>query len=61
MSSASSEKLSVVPARTPVQTRKPYHTPRLENYGVVSELTRSGGPVPVGDGVSGYYTYSSGN
>ncbi len=53
MSNTSSEKLSIVPAHTPVQTRKPYHTPRLENYGAVSELTRSGG-TPNEDGIGNY-------
>ena len=25
------------------KARKPYHTPRMEDYGAVNELTRSGG------------------
>ena len=29
--------------QNPRQPRKPYHTPRLEDYGAVNELTRSGG------------------
>jgi hypothetical protein len=39
------------------KSRKPYHTPRLEDYGAVNELTRSGGtPSAFTDGPS---TYSS--
>ena len=36
--------------------RKPYHTPRMENYGAVNELTRGGipGPYNPGDGPAFY-------
>ncbi len=36
--------------------RKAYHTPRIENYGAVNELTRSGTPPPwtTPDGSDGY-------
>ena len=36
--------------------RKVYHTPRMENYGAVNELTRSGAPtLPYNsDGLGGY-------
>lgn len=35
--------------------RKPYHTPRLENYGAVNELTRGGtGGYNPADGPSFY-------
>lgn len=30
------------PAQPAPQPRKPYHTPKLEDYGAVNELTRSG-------------------
>mgnify|MGYP001178256769 CR=1 FL=1 len=36
--------------------RKSYHTPRMEDYGAVNELTRSGPPTPpyTSDGGIGY-------
>jgi hypothetical protein len=39
------------------QPRKPYHTPRLEDYGAVNELTRSG----AGKYTDGIASYSSVN
>jgi len=38
--------------------RKAYHTPRLENYGAVNELTRSGANPSLTDGGASY-SYSS--
>lgn len=46
--------------QTSAKMRKPYHTPRLENYGTVSELTRGGGVPPINDGTVNF-TYASGN
>jgi len=34
--------------------RKPYHTPRMEDYGAVNELTRSGGLAKYSDASAGY-------
>lgn len=42
------------------KARKPYHTPKLENYGAVNELTRGGGTLAVGDGTE-LFSYASGN
>jgi hypothetical protein len=36
------------------KARKPYHTPKLENYGAVSELTRSGPTDIFSDFATGY-------
>ncbi len=44
-------------ANAPVhKSRKPYHTPQIEDYGAVSELTRSGPYTgfPNYDGLGGY-------
>ena len=38
------------------KARKPYHTPRMEDYGAVNELTRSG-DTPAGS--DGPFNYSS--
>lgn len=47
-------------ARTPKQ-RKTYHSPRIENYGAVNELTRSSisGSYDVTDGTT-FYTSANG-
>lgn len=46
------------PAQPAPQPRKPYHTPKLEDYGAVNELTHSGSNngVPPTDGI---FTYIS--
>lgn len=54
MSDSSVQITSAVQKQTPAKARKPYHTPRLENYGTVSELTRSGVPAAYLDAGTGY-------
>lgn len=52
--------MSEIPTRQPdtdqpeAKTRKPYHTPRMEDYGAVNELTRSGGDFEIPDGITSY-------
>jgi len=45
---------SVAPNPMPAKTRKPYHAPKMESYGAVSALTRSGTPPGFDDAQLGY-------
>ena len=54
-SSAQTASAAQEQAQTATKTRKAYHTPTMENYGAVSELTRSSIPNPyLFDGQVGY-------
>lgn len=54
MSNTSTEKSSIAQSQASSNTRKPYHSPKLENYGAVGILTRSG-PIDINpDGTGGY-------
>lgn len=46
--------------QNPTRVRKSYHTPRIENYGAVNELTRGGLNSGYADEVPGTYN-SQGN
>lgn len=43
-------------ARDVAKPRKAYHTPRLENYGAVNELTRGGSTTYTGGDLPTFYT-----
>lgn len=49
---------SQVPAKTWDGIRKAYHTPRMDDYGAVSELTRSGDPLSIFNS-DGHLVYNS--
>ena len=49
----------VQPAAKDPAAKKPYHTPQLQEYGLVNDLTRSGGSI-VTDGASIYTDSNNG-
>ncbi len=49
---------SQVPDKTSDVIRKAYHTPRMDDYGAVSELTRSGDPLSIFNS-DGHLVYNS--
>lgn len=58
MSNTSTEKPGTAQSQVPAKTRRQYHAPKMETYGAVSVLTRSGDPVGDPDGIE-LYTYTS--